>query len=240
MSEQSDSGSRDTGLGFTGPMSGRRDYEVLELLPGSGGQGFVFRARLCSDRLGPGLRGREVALKQLIAGSVGHDDLPDIQRRMAARTHPNLARQLEVFVGPAVGGEAGEPGFGAEDAGGDDLTYVAALWVPGLTIDLAALDAPLAEVLRWVRQVGTAVDFLHSPQHHDGGMLHRDITPRNVVIDPAGNALLIDPGLACPVGGANPRTPHGSSGYIPPECQRDPLAGGPAGDRWQVGAWPTG
>jgi hypothetical protein len=235
-----------TSLGFTGPRWAPGDYEVLELLPGAGGQGYVFRARLRSDRLGEGMLGREVALKQLIAGAVGNDDLPDVQRRLSLRTHPSLARQLEVFTGSAIsstGAELDVDGLDPADSD-DDLTYVAALWVPGVTADVAAKDASLADVCRWVRQVGAAVDFLHSPIHASGAVLHRDIKPRNVIIDDHGDAVLIDPGLARPVvavgtpGGTAGGTPapHGSSGYIPPECQRDPAVTSPAGDRWQVGA----
>jgi Protein kinase domain len=234
-------------LGFTGPRGARRDYEVLELLPGPGGQGYVFRARLRSNRLGEGMLGREVALKQLIAGAVGNEDLPDVQQRIGLRTHPNLARQLEAFTGPAISsGDADLDVDGLDLAGSDDddLTYVAALWVPGETIDAVAPRASVAQVCRWVRHVGAAVDFLHSSSHAGGAMVHRDIKPRNVVVDTDGNAVLIDPGLARPVveggspGGTSrgPRVPHGSSGYIPPECQRDPAASSPAGDRWQVGA----
>jgi hypothetical protein len=48
--------------------------------------------------------------------------------------------------------------------------------------------------------------------------------------------VLIDPGLARSVAGGVTGSPHGSPGHIPPECITNPLATGPAGDRWQVGA----
>lgn len=44
-------------LGFTGPPGQRRDYEVVELLSSSGGQGCLFRTRLITERFGADLAG---------------------------------------------------------------------------------------------------------------------------------------------------------------------------------------
>jgi hypothetical protein len=218
-------------LGFTGPAGAERDYEVDELLELSGGQGFVFRARLRTDRLGPGMAGTEISLKQLIDGAVGVDRVHELDDLIRPRTHPRLSRQLEVFRGPPITIEDAEST--TED---ESLTYVAAVWVDGQTVDRAAAGQPMEVVLRWVQQVGDALDFLHADCHRDGPVLHRDVKPHNVIVDTAGDAVLIDPGLASAVVAGVTGTPHGSPGYIPPEAQGGLRPSTAAGDRWQLAA----
>jgi serine/threonine protein kinase len=77
--------------------------------------------------------------------------------------------------------------------------------------------APLgaADILRVLRQVASALDFAHSR-----GVLHRDVKPGNILIDPAGNAHLGDFGLV-----RLPDAPHltqvgsmvGTATYTSPE-----------------------
>jgi serine/threonine-protein kinase len=50
---------------------------------------------------------------------------------------------------------------------------------------------PLARVLRLVTEIGGALDALHA-----AGLMHRDVKPANVLVDPDGSAALTDFGFA--------------------------------------------
>jgi serine/threonine-protein kinase len=76
---------------------------------------------------------------------------------------------------------------------------------------------PLEEVLRWARQIGGALTYLHGLAPP---VFHRDIKPANIKINPQGEAILVDFGIAKEAGpdqatstGAKGVTP----GYAPPE-----------------------
>ncbi len=215
-------------VGFTGPPEHRHDYEVVELLASSGGQGYLFAARLTSDRFGPELLGADVALKQLITGAVGADRVEELAEVIRGRRHPSLAHQLEVFRGPA-------PAVAGVEAGEADLLYVATLWVPGQTLAARAAGAPIDDLLRWVSHVGHALDYLHAELHDGGPVLHRDVKPSNIIVTDDGRAVLIDPGVARVLPADATGSPYGSAGFRPPETEGDPSAGGAASDRWQLG-----
>jgi serine/threonine protein kinase len=216
--------------GTTGPEGARDDYEVVELVTSEGGQGHLFRARLRSARLGATLDGADVSLKQFRTGAVGADRVREVAEVVGARRHPHLGRQIETFHGPAPSPD----GEGDDDA---DLLYVASVWVPGEPLDVAfgREGTTVAGLLTWVRQVGSALDYIHAEVHDDGALVHRDVKPSNVIVTPAGNAVLIDPGLARVAAAGATGTPWGSPGYLPPETI-DPAGGSPASDRWQLAA----
>ena len=92
--------------------------------------------------------------------------------------------------------------------------------------DRIARKGPLPEkhVLHWAHQLLQALGYCHQ-----GGIIHRDVKPPNVIIDPGGRAVLVDFGL---VKLWDPRDPHtrtvmrgmGTPQYAPPE-QYDLAAG---------------
>ena len=72
--------------------------------------------------------------------------------------------------------------------------------------------------------------------HRRAGIVHRDVTPRNVLVDDEGAVRLIDFGIAAPAeaGSAGRREVFGSPGHMPPEQLRGaPL--GPETDVFAVG-----
>jgi serine/threonine-protein kinase len=65
-------------------------------------------------------------------------------------------------------------------------------------------------------EICRALDYAH----RRAGIVHRDVTPRNVLIDDEGAVRLIDFGIAAPVSNADERGPReifGSPGHMPPE-----------------------
>lgn len=186
-------------------------YELIERVTAASGQGAVYRA---AD---PG--GRVVSLKVLEPWAVGAHRVEEVHAALARRRHPALGRQIDVFRHP-----------------GDDRVHVVAAWVEGETLASRAPGAALADVLRWTRQVAEALDYLHADLDPDGGLLHRDVKPSNIVVTPAGDAVLIDPGLARVGPSLATGSPYGTPGFVPPECVADATAGSPAADGWQLAA----
>ncbi|HET9930657.1 MAG TPA: protein kinase [Polyangiaceae bacterium] len=62
-------------------------------------------------------------------------------------------------------------------------------------------------------EICRALDYAH----RRAGIVHRDVTPRNVLIDEEGAVRLIDFGIAAPVAEHGPQEIFGSPGHMPPE-----------------------
>lgn len=171
-------------------------YRILEKL-GSGGMGAVYRGH--DENLGV-----EVAVKENLAVS------PEAERQfrreakiLASLQHPHLPRVTDYFIIPDQGQYLVMDFIEGEDA--QQMVQNA--------------DGPLPEedVLRWAMQITSALEHMHS---RNPPVIHRDIKPGNVKIDPSGKATLVDFGLAKeydPIKsttlGARALTP----GYAPPE-----------------------
>lgn len=83
------------------------------------------------------------------------------------------------------------------------------------------------EILRWLPEIATALDFVHKNRS-----LHRDVKPANILFDDSGHAILSDFGIATAIGAADPDAPTqevvreltmvgtfvGSPAYAPPEA----------------------
>lgn len=146
-------------------------YEILEEL-GTGKITTTFKARQTQlDRI--------VALKVL--SSRYANDQHFIKRfaseaRLAAKLeHPNIASLYAVGVDGSV-------------------RYIAMEYVDGLTLAQAikARGAlPEAEAIDYVRQICAALDYAYGH-----GIVHRDISSKNIMITRAGHSKLIDLGLA--------------------------------------------
>ena len=79
-------------------------------------------------------------------------------------------------------------------------------------------------------EICRALDYAH----RKAGVVHRDVTPRNVMIDPEGMVRLIDFGIAAPASAARASGPaFGSPGHMPPE-QLGPGPLTPAADVFAV------
>lgn len=154
-------------------------YRVVELL-GQGGMGAVFRAER-----DVGDFEHEVAIKIIRPGafSVALVDRFHRERQTLARlAHPNIARLLD-------GGEteAGEPFIVMEYINGTPILE----WAEDKAL---GLDARLKLFLAAAGAVSYA---------HQNLVIHRDLTPPNVLVDREGAPKVIDFGIARPPGPAD-------------------------------------
>jgi serine/threonine protein kinase len=180
--------------GAPGALGGR--YHVIERI-GAGATAAVYRAR-------DGRLRRDVAVK-LLAERLADD--PGSLRRfrreaeLAGRlAHPNVAA---IF-----------------DAGSRPRPYIVAELVRGRDVaTLLDADRPISttDALDLVVQVCEALGHAHGR-----GVLHGDVTPRNVVVEEQeGTAKLVDFGVAVDLlGRRKPTKPRGTPGYLAPELLR--------------------
>ncbi len=141
-------------------------YELLRPL-GRGAAGVVYLARRSDD-------GTTVALKHLAEGNADVRAASRLRREaaaLAAIDHIGVVRIVEVV-----------------DDGAD--LWLAMEHVPGVTLGaLRPLTRPAA--LSALAQLANALDAVH---HR--GIVHRDVKPANVLVDPQGRCRLVDFGIA--------------------------------------------
>ncbi|MEM9460360.1 MAG: protein kinase [Myxococcota bacterium] len=78
---------------------------------------------------------------------------------------------------------------------------------------------PLAVALSIVRGVLTGLAYAHTEEPGRPAVVHRDITPRNVMVDRSGQVRIVDFGIAAQAR-AHPGIRAGSIGYVSPEQAR--------------------
>jgi len=174
-------------------------YEIGPEL-GRGGMGRVFQAH-------DGLLGRDVALK--ILTTIDDDETSREaclrEARIAARvSHPNIAAVLDVGVDVER-----------------NLTFLVMELVPGQTLKelrRAAGSLAPARAVALVSQVAHALEATHAR-----GVVHGDVTPKNVIVRGDGIAKLVDFGIARVQQATRPieaRGLYGSVPYLAPEQVR--------------------
>jgi serine/threonine-protein kinase len=189
---------------------------AVEAVLGRGGMGVVFRARHL--RLG-----RLVALKTGLAGAyAGPQELARFQREaeaVAALQHPNVVQIYD------VGDADGRPYYTMELVGGGSLAQ-----------KLSGTPQPARQAAALLATLAGAVQAAHQ-----GGILHRDLKPGNVLLTPDGTPKITDFGLARSLQGGAGLTqtgvPVGTPSYMAPEQARGQTrALGPAVDVYALGA----
>ncbi|MCC6217135.1 MAG: protein kinase [Polyangiaceae bacterium] len=102
--------------------------------------------------------------------------------------------------------------------------YIAMELCEGVTLaEVLAETGPLPPAIG--AHVGAEICRALDYAHRRAGVVHRDVTPRNVLIDEEGAVRLIDFGIAAPALGPGERAPgrqevFGSPGHMPPEQLR--------------------
>lgn len=187
-------------------------YLIDETLA-EGGMARVFRARL----RGPGGFEKTLVLKQI---------RPELARdprfvEMFVREANTLVQMSHPHIVPVY-----------ELGAVDGSYYLSMEYIDGATVARLLEDGPLGPAL--VAQIGVQLCDALDYAHGRFGILHRDITPRNLIVDDAGHVRLLDFGIAAAldVGGAER---FGSPGYMSPEQIRGEALK-PASDLFSLGA----
>ncbi|MCS6797917.1 MAG: protein kinase [Myxococcota bacterium] len=115
----------------------------------------------------------------------------------------------------------------------DGVYFLAMEHVEGATLaEVLAADGPLPVAL--ALHVGAQVADALAYAHERFGLVHRDVTPRNVIVDDQGHARLLDFGIAAPAHEGEAPV-FGTPGYMSPEQAAGERVGPPA-DVFALGA----
>jgi len=170
-----------------------------------GGMSRVFRARL----RGPGGFEKKLVVKQILPELAADPSFIELfvkeANTLVQMSHPNLVAVYELGVV-------------------DDVYFLAMEWVEGATVaELLTEGGPLPEPL--AAQIGAQIAEALRYAHERFQIVHRDVTPRNIIVDAAGHARLLDFGIAAPVGHTGKGELFGSPGYMAPEQMRGDALG---------------
>jgi serine/threonine protein kinase len=186
---------------------------LIESVLGQGGMGAVYLAR-------------DQNLDLQVAVKVNRDPSEQASRQfikeaqlLATLHHTNLPRVIDYFL--------------------TETNQILVMdYIPG--DDLSSLikkegAQPLEKVLSWGEQLGAALTYMHS---QTPPVVHRDIKPGNVKLTPAGEAVLVDFGIA-KANEINQATATGATGYTPGFAPPEQIGGmrtGPYSDQYSLAA----
>jgi serine/threonine protein kinase/Flp pilus assembly protein TadD len=200
---------------FDARTRGVPGYELLAEL-GRGGMGVVYKA--WQTRVG-----RLTAIKMVLAGPhAGAEQLARFRTEAEAVARLHHANIVQIFD---VGEQDGRP-------------YLVLEYVDGDNLETKLAGAPLA-----ARQAAKLVETLADAVHyaHERGVVHRDLTPRNVLLTSTGQPKITDFGLAKLRAGGVGQTVTGEILGTPSYMAPEQAAGkaqdvGPATDVYALGA----
>ena len=157
----------------TRPMEGSGVFGKYDLLGevGRGGMGVVYKARQRDLN-------RIVALKMILASEWASAE--EIRRFQAEARAAARLRHRNIVAIHEIGEQLGRHYFAMDFVEGESLSAI---------VKRGAL-AP-EQAARWMVSIAQAVEHLHSQ-----GIVHRDLKPSNVLIDSAGEPIVMDFGLA--------------------------------------------
>jgi eukaryotic-like serine/threonine-protein kinase len=183
-------------------------YDIVSLL----GEGGMARAYLAVSR-GPAGFNKLAVIKQILPSLASDADFIAMfldEARLAARLHhPNIVQTFDVSE--------------------QDGSYVLAMeYLEGQTLSgiyrrVHPKSIPLSTHLWILTQVLIGLHYAHTLCDYDGsplGVVHRDVSPGNVLVTYAGEVKLLDFGVAkarCAIAGDTDKTVKGKPGYCAPE-----------------------
>jgi serine/threonine protein kinase len=182
---------------------------------GQGGMGQVFKAQR-------GAMGRVVAIKVLPRDKSTPEAIANFTREiraLASLDHQKLVAALD----------AGQDG---------NVHYLVTEYVPGTDLrKLVRQGGPLgvAAAASIISQVAEGLEYAHAQ-----GIVHRDVSPGNVLVSPDGEAKLSDLGLAGSLEGSSESDPRhgkivGTADFLSPDQIHDPWNPAPAWDIYSLG-----
>lgn len=180
---------------------------ILKEEIGRGGMGIVYRATRKSD-------GKTLAIKMILKG----DFASPIERDRFQAEAEAAARLTHRSIAPIY--EIGEH---------EGLSFFCMKLIEGGTLTERLMKGPLHARMagRIMFDIASAISYAHSQ-----GVLHRDLKPSNILLDPDGNAFVVDFGLAKQTSARSSLTKSGAilgtPSYMSPEQA--------AGARGEVGA----
>lgn len=197
---------------FVGMTLGGR--YVLERRVGQGGSADVYRAK-------------DTRLDRIVSIKILNDDRaadPAFRHRLAkeaksaaALTHPGIVRILD----------AGDAELPSSSGASVAHTYIVMEYVQGIELAKVIAKGPLkvSEALRITKEVADGLAFAHKK-----GIIHRDVTSKNIMVTKSGTAKVLDFGIAATRSDADPEATQaldivGTPAYFSPE-----QANGEAGD----------
>ncbi|HSN26880.1 MAG TPA: protein kinase [Kofleriaceae bacterium] len=189
-------------------------YYLTEKLA-TGGMAEIYLAKL----IGPGGFEKSLVIKQIHPRLSGQRHFVDLfvaeAKTLVALTHGNIVPVYELGVV-------------------DDTYFIAMEYIDGptlyrLTERMAARDAVMEPtVAAWITaRIVEGLDYAHRKGE---GVIHRDLSPRNVMLSRDGEVKLVDFGIAVTLGEGDrdsaQSAPTGSFPYMSPEqVRREPLSG---------------
>jgi eukaryotic-like serine/threonine-protein kinase len=190
------------------PVTQIGKYQVLGIL-GVGGMGVVYRGMDNSV-------GREVAIKTLTEATEELRQRFQLEARSGVLNHPNIVTVYD------FGEQDGNPYIVMEYVQGDSLENLLR----------GGRQFTLIEKLEMVRQACLGLGYAHQK-----GVVHRDVKPANLMIQPDGNVKVVDFGVArlqSQSGHTQTGMVIGTFHYISPERLLGKAADGRA-DIWSLG-----
>ena len=194
-------------------------YHIQEVI-GVGGMGSVYRAR---DLHFPNVT-KLVAVKEMINMApdplVRQTIIQNFEREanlLATLNHPSIPRIYDYFTE-------------------EDRSYLVLEFIHGKDLEAIINDTNgfLSEeqVLAWSIQLCDVLSFLHA--HKPDPIIFRDMKPSNIMINSAGDVILVDFGIARTFQTGQKGTMIGTEGYSPPEQYRGEAS--PTADLYALGA----
>lgn len=184
----------------TGTTIGNGRYEICEEL-GVGGQGTTYIAKLPGANSDDTVVIKEYILPIHVARSAKMQAIDSLQheaRLLESIDHPQIVKLHDFFVD-------------------DNRGYLILKHIKGLNLrTLIDRSGPLSEAKtrKLLRELCDILEYLHT---QNPPMIHRDLTPDNLIISDDGNLTLVDFNVAEQLTEGSVTTVAGKLAYMPPE-----------------------